>query len=146
MDGGPADSGQPSGLADDAVPDRWQQRAGFSVFFDIQPAGPAEPRRRTRLYHEETGDETTFPGWAPAAWVRSMLDRLGSAQPLSEPTGATASLISMEIVDARLARNSAPADDHSVTVELQLRVTGMAELERMLGARAVGVLFSPGTW
>ena len=145
MDGGPADGGQRSGPAGGALPDRWQQRAGFSVFFDVQPAGPGEVRRRTRLYHEETGDETTFPGWAPADWVGWMLSRLGSARPPSEPAGPTASLVSMEIIDVRLAGHPAPgAGDDSVAVELQLRVTGMAELHRMLGAKVVGVLFGPG--
>jgi len=146
MDSGPADGGQPSGPAD-VAPGRWQQRAGFSVFFDLRPTtpgGPDEPRRRTRLYHEETGDETTFRGWEPTDWVRWMLDRLGSAQPPSEPAGATASLVSMEIVDVRLVGDPTPrADDDAVAVELQLRVTGMAELRRTLGARVVGVLFGP---
>lgn len=104
MDNGLADGGQPSGPSD-VVPGRWQQRAGFSVFFDALPTGPGgsgQLRRRTRLYHEETGNETTLRGWEPTHWVRWMLDRLGSAQPPSEPAGAAASLVSMEIVDVRL--------------------------------------------
>jgi len=145
MDNGSADGGQPSGPAD-AVPGWWQQRAGFSVFFDAQPTRPGAPgerRRRARLYHEETGDETTLRGWEPADWVRWMLDRLGSAQP-SEPGGATASLVSMEIVNVRLVGDTPPrTGDDTVAVELQLRVTGMAELRRTLEARVVGVLFGP---
>ena len=147
MDNGPADGGQPSGPAGEQVSGRWQQRAGFSVFFDVGPTGPGEPgelRRRARVYHEETGDETTFRGWGPTDWVRWMLDRLWSARPPSEPAGAAASLISMEIIDVRLVGDPAPgADDDTVAVELQLRVTGMAELNRTLGARVVGVLFGP---
>jgi hypothetical protein len=143
MDRGPADSGQPSDPAG-AAPGRWEQRAGFSVFFDIQPNGPGELRRRTRLYHEESAGETTFPGWEPTDWVRWMLDRLRSAQPPSEPAGAPASLVSMEIIDVRLVGDQAPGpDDDSVAVELQLRVSGMAELHRTLAARVVGVLFGP---
>ncbi len=110
MDNGLADGGQPSGPSD-VVPGRWQQRAGFSVFFDAQltgPGGPGELRRRTRLYHEETGNETTFRGWEPTDWVRWMLDRLGSAQPPSEPAGMTAWLVSMEIVDVRLVGDPEP--------------------------------------
>jgi hypothetical protein len=126
------------------VPGRWQQRAGFSVFFDVQPTGPRELRRRTRLYHEETGDETTFPGAEPAHWVRWMLDRLGSARPPSEPAGPTASVVSMEIIDVRPAMNRTPGpSDGSEGAELRLRVTGMAELHRMLGAKVVGILFGP---
>jgi len=137
----PSDGGQPPGPAG---PGRWQQRAGFSVFFDVQPTGPGALRRRTRLYHEETGDEITFPGSDPADWVSWMLDRLGSARPASEPAGATASVVSMEIIDVRSVVNpvSGPGDD-SGAGELQLRVTGMAELHRMLGAKVVGILFGP---
>ena len=142
MRNGPADGGQRSGPDDDAMPRRWQQRAGFSVFFDGQPG---QSGQRTRLYHEETGDEITFPGYEPTDWVRWMLDRLGSAQPASEATGAAASVVTMEIIDARLIGDPAPAaEGDSVAVELQLRVTGIAELHRALGAKVVGVLFGPG--
>jgi hypothetical protein len=141
MDSGPADGGQPSGPSS---PGQWEQRAGFSVFFDVQPSGPGELLQRTRLYHEETGDETTFSGWEPRDWVRWMLDRLRSAQPPSEPAGEPASVVSMEIIDVRLVGDQAPGpDDDSVAVELQLRVSGMAELHRTLAARVVGVLFGP---
>ena len=147
MDYGPADGGQPSGPAGEQVPGRWQQRAGFSVFFDVGPTGPGGPgelRRRTRLYHEETGDETTLRGWGPADWVRWILDRLRSARPPSEPAGAAASLVSIEIIEVRLAGDPAPgASDDTVAVQLQLRVTGMAELNRTLGAGVVGILFGP---
>lgn len=99
MDSERADSGQPSGPPS---PGRWAQRAGFSVFFDVQPGEPGEPLRRTRLYHEESGNETTFSGWEPTDWARWLLDRLRSAQPPSEPAGAHASLVSMEIIDGRV--------------------------------------------
>jgi hypothetical protein len=151
MRNGPADdahrSGPDDGRAKGAEPGRWLQRAGFSVFFDVQPTGPggpAELRRRTRLYHEETGDDTTYPGWEPTDWVRWTLGRLESARPPSEPSGTTASLVSVEIIDVRLAGHPTPSTgDDIVSVELKLRVTAMAELNRTLGARVVGVLFGP---
>lgn len=91
MRDGPAERTQrPEG---GSVPDQWRQRAGFSVFFDTQPGGPGELRRRTRLYHEETGDEATFPDSEPTDWVRWMLDRLGSEQPPSEPADTPASVV-----------------------------------------------------
>jgi len=140
----PADGGQPSGPAG-APPDRWQQRAGFSVFFDVRSPGPSRPgdlHRRTRMYHEESGDDTMFPGWGPTDWVKWMLDRLGSARPPSESADAAASLVSMEIIDARLVGDPAPGGGEDViAVELKLRVSGMAELNRTLAARVVGVLF-----
>jgi len=139
----PAESGPPPAPAD-AIPDRWRQRAGFSVFFDVGSPGRASPgdRRRTRLYHEETGDETMLPGWGPTDWVKWMLDRLSAARPPSEPAGDAASMVSVEIIDARLIGDPAPgARDDTVAVELRLRVSGMAELNRTLAARVVGILF-----
>lgn len=128
-----------------AIPDRWRQRAGFSVFFDVGspgPAGPGDRRRRTRLYHEETGDEVMLPGWGPTDWVKWMLDRLSAARPPSEPAGEAASVVSVEIIDARLVGDPAPgARDDTVAVELRLRVSGMAEMNRTLAARVVGILF-----
>jgi hypothetical protein len=154
MHNGPADdahrSGPDDGRANGAEPGPWLQRAGFSVFFDVQltePGGAGELRRRTRLYHEENGDEATYPGWEPTDWVSWILGRLGSARPPSEPAGATASLVSMEIIDVRRVGHPTPgAGDGTVSVELKLRVTGMAELNRTLGARVVGVLFGPEPW
>ncbi len=144
MDNGPADGGQPSSPAGEQEPGRWQQRAGFSVFFDVGPGEQGELRRRARLYHEETGDETTLRGWGPTDWVSWMFDRLESARPPSEPASAAASLVSIEIIDVRLAGDpAAGAGDDTVAVELRLRVTGMAELNRTLGAEVVGILFGP---
>ncbi len=72
-----------------------------------------------------------------------MLDRLGSVR--SEATGVTASVVTMEIIDARLTGDPAPGTSgDSIGVELRLRVTGIAELHRALGAKVVGVLFGPG--
>jgi len=126
------------------VPDRWRQHGGFSVFFDGRSPGldrPGELLRRTRLYHEETGGETTFPGWRPADWVSWMLDRLGSP-PTSAPAGAPSSLVSIEIIGTRLVRDpAAGAPDDTVAVDLRLRISGMADLNRTLAATVVGVPF-----
>jgi hypothetical protein len=135
----PANDVQPPGAAADEVPDRWHQHAGFAVFFDTQPGLPGELRWRTRLHHQETADEITLSGDDPASWVRWMLDKLGSAQPLSEMVDA---LVSMEIIDVHLAGD--PKGPGDAKVELQLRVTGLDELYRTLGARVVGALFGPG--
>lgn len=144
MRGRPADGAREPGPAGGAVPGRWRQQGGFSVFFDTRPGETGERRWRTRLYHEETGDEATFPDSEPTEWVRWMLGRLEPAQPPSERNGTLASVVFMEIIDARLAGDPVSgAGDDSVGVELRLRVTGMAELNRALGARVVGVVFGP---
>jgi hypothetical protein len=129
--------------ADGEVRDPWRQQAGFSVFFDARPGLPGQLRWRTRLYHEESADESTFLGNEPTAWVRWMLDRLWSAQPRLQPVDSPISLVSMEILDARLVEDPRGIGDGCVTAELQLRVTGLDELHRALGARIVGVLFGP---
>jgi hypothetical protein len=138
MRDGPANDARPPGAAADELPERWHQHAGFSVFFDTRSGLPGKRRWRTRLRHEETADETTLSGDDPASWVRWILDKLGSAQPLSEMIDA---LVSMEIIDVHLAGD--PKGPGDAKVELQLRVTGLDELYRTLGARVVGALFGP---
>jgi hypothetical protein len=127
------------------VADRWRQCAGFSVFFDVESPdlpGPGELHRRIRLYHEETAGEATFPGWRSAEWVNWMLGRLGSPKSPSDPTDAACSLVSMEIVDARLMADPVPgAGDDTVAVELRLSISGIADLNRTLTSKVVGVLF-----
>jgi hypothetical protein len=125
------------------VPDPWRQQAGFSVFFDTRPGLRGQLRWRTRLYHEESADESTCLGNEPTGWVRWMLDRLGSAQSRLQPVESLISLVSMEIIDAHLIGDPKGIGDDCVKVELQLRVTGLDELHRALGAKVVGVLFAP---
>jgi hypothetical protein len=125
------------------VPDPWRQQAGFSVFFDTRPGLPGQLRWRTRLYHEESADESTFLGNEPTGWVRWMLDRLGSARPHLQPVGSPISVVSLEIIDAQLIGDPEGIGADCATVELQLRVTGLDELHRALGAQVAGVLFGP---
>lgn len=142
-DGPVSGAWRPAAAAGD-IPDPWRQQAGFSVFFDTRPGLPGQLRWRTRLYHEESADESTFLGNEPTGWVRWMLDRLGSAQPRLQPVDSPVSLVSMEIIDAQLIGDPKGTGDDFVKVELQLRVTGLDELHRALGAKVVGVLFGPG--
>jgi hypothetical protein len=130
-------------VAHGEIPDPWRQQAGFSVFFDTRPGSPGQLRWRTRLYHEESADESTFLGSEPTGWVRWMLDRLGSGQPRLQPVGSPISLVSMEIIDAQLIGDAKGIGGDCVTAELQLRVTGLDELHRALGAKVAGVLFGP---
>jgi hypothetical protein len=137
---GPVNGARPAAAAGE-VPAPWRQQAGFSVFFDTRPGLPGQLRWRTRLYHEESADESTFLGDEPARWVRWMLDRVGSAQPRLQQVGSPVSLVSMEIIDAQLVGGPKGIGDDCVTVELQLRVTGLDALHRALGATVVGALF-----
>jgi hypothetical protein len=139
---GPVNGTRPAAAAGE-VSAPWNQQAGFSVFFDTRPGLPGQLRWRTRLYHEESADESTFLGNEPTGWVRWMLERLGSAQPRLQTADSPVSLVSMEIVDAQLIGDTKGVGDDCVKVELQLRVTGLDELHRALGAKVVGVLFGP---
>jgi hypothetical protein len=139
---GPVKGARPAAAADE-VPAPWHQQAGFSVFFDTRAGLPGQLRWRTRLYHGESADESTFLGHEPTGWVRWMLDRVGSAQPRLQRIGSPVSLVSMEIIDAQLIGDPKGTSDDRVRVELQLRVTGLDELHRALGATVVGVLFGP---
>ena len=106
----------------EAEPDRWLQQAGFSIFFDVQPGSPP---RRTRLYHEETGDEATFPGWEPAGWASWILGRLGLAPPASSAAGTTVPVLTIKIADARLTGVARPGtDDHRLEIQLHLWLPG----------------------
>lgn len=126
------------------TPDRWHQVAGFSVFFDSRSGLPGELCSRTRLYHEESAEQTTVVGDEPTAWMAWILDRVRSARPLSEPLqDAQVSLVSMEVVDVRMAGDADGVGGDSARVELRLRVIGLDELHRAVGARVVGVLFGP---
>jgi hypothetical protein len=140
---GPVSGAWPPAAAAGEVPDPWRQQAGFSVFFDTRPGLPGQLRWRTRLYHEESADESTLLGNEPTGWVRWMLDRLGSEQLRRQQVGSPVSLVSMEIIDAQLSGDPKGIGDDCVKVELQLRVIGLDALHRALGAKVVGVLFGP---
>lgn len=55
----------------------WRQRAGFSVFVEDRFDGEAS--RRTRIYHDESGDEATFAQFEPVGLAVWMLRRLPEA-------------------------------------------------------------------
>jgi hypothetical protein len=86
----------------------------------------------------------TFPGWDPAEWMGWILSRPGLAGAASGAIGATASVITIEITGARLVGTARPGDDRT-EIELRLRVSGLPELHRALGATVAGVLFGPGS-
>ncbi|MGH3773800.1 MAG: hypothetical protein ACRDRW_20820 [Pseudonocardiaceae bacterium] len=76
---------------------RWRQHAAFSVFVDSLADDAGRPVWRTRLYHEETGEETTVPGSAPLDWVRWIADRMGLVADPSDVGGARTETVLVEI-------------------------------------------------
>ncbi|MGH3867649.1 MAG: hypothetical protein ACRDQ4_16235 [Pseudonocardiaceae bacterium] len=96
----PSTWGQPpgrDGREDDSSSERWRQHAGFSVFFDSRTDDAGKPIWRIRLYHEETGDETTVRGGALLDWVRWIIDRVGPVADLPEVGGSGTGTVVIEI-------------------------------------------------
>lgn len=133
---------------------RWEQRAGFSLFFDVSHDDEGREHWQTRLYHEEAGDEATLPGARATLWTSWLLDRLGPAgnEP-ARPAGASTLAgqrvhdLTVEIVGARLAGgDSVPEGSRSdaVRVEVELRISGLPDLQRALGAAVIDAVLGQG--
>ncbi len=128
------EAGAPSG--------RWRQHAGFSVFFDSAADDVGRPLGRIRLYHEETGDETTVPGHTSLDWIRWILDRVGPVPGRSEMSGSGTGTVSVEIRSARLVVGPVIGDGvENLRIEADLRVSGLAELHRGRPATVIEVVF-----
>lgn len=121
---------------------RWRQHAGFSVFFDSVAGDAGGPVWRARLYHEETGDETTMPGGVLSDWVRWIVDRAGPVPDLSDVGGAGTGTLSVEVLSARIVAGPAIDDDiENLRVEAELRVSGLSALRWALPATVIEVVF-----
>ena len=111
----------------EAAPE-WRQRGGFSVLFDVRADGAGGELWRTRIYHEESGQEIVEAGLSGSAWPAWILDRLtGRARPGPEP-------VSVEVVDVRPAGPAADPAADALHVDVELLVHGLAALERQVGA------------
>jgi hypothetical protein len=53
----------------------WRQQAGFSLFFDQVGEEEGNQEWRTRVYHDESGEETSFSETEPASWVKWIIER-----------------------------------------------------------------------
>jgi Tfp pilus assembly protein FimV len=106
-------------------PPAWRQRGGFSVLFEAGADGEAW---QTRIYHEETGQEVVVAGLGEIRWPPWILDRLGVRErPVHE--------VAVEVAEVRLVDRTPRGDDTEVVrVEAELLVSGLAALERGLGA------------
>ena len=76
--GGPTSDGPDSDAR--LVAGRRRQRAGFSIFLDQLADDHGGHHWETRLYHAESGLETTLAGASPEHWVAWILERLGPAE------------------------------------------------------------------
>ena len=144
------DSGARRGTDRGRGSNRRRQQAGFSVFLD-QFVDAGETRWETRLYHAESGAETTLPGVAPDQWIAWILDRLqptGATEvPLADTSSRTAvEVASVEILDVTIGGDDAADGDSRRTIRAQLivQLTGFAGLEREIGSRVLWGIADPG--
>ena len=125
----------------------WTQRAGFSVLFDRMVAPGAQDVWRTRIYHDETGQETVLAGVDALRWPRWVLARLtphrkpdgaDAGWPSPSDPAATVHEVAVEIVEVRLLdRTSEAADIDGARLVVDVRVRGLAALEQRLGTAVI---------
>jgi hypothetical protein len=125
------------------------------LFFDMAVEHGGREIWRARIYDEEAGDEQVVPGASPAGWTGWILDRLdvvregATGRERSSGSGVTELSASSPVVPLpgfhhltvelvsvrRLNQGTAPpAHRHPARIEVDLRVTGLHELERAVGA------------
>jgi hypothetical protein len=151
---GPTDrekgSGAPGGTGRGQDPKRRRQQAGFSVFLD-QVVDAGETGWETRLYHAESGAETTLPGVAPDQWIAWILDRLQPAGATDVPVAGASSrtavkVASVEILDVTVSEGDGADGSSLSTMRAQLivQLAGVAGLEREIGSRVLRGIADPG--
>jgi hypothetical protein len=143
-----SNSGALHGTAGGPGSKRRRQQAGFSVFLD-QLVDAGETRWETRLYHAESGAETTLPGVAPDQWIAWILDRLqpsGAADvPLEgTPSDTAVEVVSVEILDVTVGEDDAEGSLRTIRAQLVVQLSGVAGLEREIGSRVLRGITDPG--
>jgi len=128
---------------------RRRQQAGFSVFLD-QVVDAGETRWETRLYHAESGAETTLPGAAPDQWIAWILGRLQPAGVTEVPLAGTASRTAVEVASVEILDVTVAGDDaadggplRTIRAQLVVQLTGVAGLEREIGSRVLRGIADP---
>ena len=102
-------------------PGRRRQQAGFSIFLDQMVDAQGRQQWETRLYHAESGVETTLDGASPEEWIGWILERIGRteigiAEPQRARWQATADVLSVEVLDVPVAEDSAGRDGSRHTI------------------------------
>jgi hypothetical protein len=91
--------------------DRRRQRAGFSIFVDQVVDQGGGQRWESRLYHAESGAETTLPGASPDQWLAWVLEHLGTQATLTEgrrePIHPAVEVLAVEVLDVTVTEESA---------------------------------------
>jgi hypothetical protein len=127
-----------------------RQEAGFSIFLDQVADEQGRPHWETRLYHAESGVETTLAGASPEHWIAWILERLGSpdigsTDPRLEPRRAVVELASVEIDDVTVADDvdGRGGSLHTIKARVTVQLAGVAPLEREIGSQILRGIAHP---
>jgi hypothetical protein len=125
-------------------PTQRKQEAGFSIFLDRVVDEHGEHHWETRLYHAESGRETTIPGASPDQWIAWVLEQipaavLPEAQRPPEGSRGTLTVASVEILDVMVgeAEPTVAEPVHTVEARLIIQLTGVAVVERAIGSEVL---------
>lgn len=121
-----------------------RQQAGFSIFLDQVADKRGRRHWETRLYHAESGVETTLAGVSPEHWIAWILERLDSPDiagpdPRHDPRPAVVEVASVEILDVTVADEVEGGDDslHTIRARVAIQLAGVARLEREIGSQVL---------
>lgn len=109
----------------------WRQHAGFSLFFDYAMDESGRQSWQTRVYHEESGDETVLPGVNTADWVNLVLQQ-AQLPSMDEP----ASVATVPAPTEKGETPAKPVKPHKANVEIvDVQVEEMEPLSGSIGNR-----------
>jgi predicted flap endonuclease-1-like 5' DNA nuclease len=127
-------------------PKKPPQYAGFTVFFDRMTDEHGKQVWQTRVYHDESGEETSFPGVETSLWVNWMLKQANlatSARPnstdtkgLAPPTPVTPydATIGILAVQVSKVRPSSAVPESRLVAEVHFQISG-TEAEMLTAMR-----------
>jgi hypothetical protein len=130
--------------------DRRRQRAGFSIFVDQVVDQAGGQRWESRLYHAESGAETTLPGASPDQWLAWVLEHLGTQERLTEgrrePIHPGVEVLAVEVLDVTVTEESTTQAESTqrIAARVVIQLSGLSRLQRDIGSRVLSQL--PGPW
>lgn len=124
-----------------------RQQAGFSIFLDQVADDVGDNHWETRLYHAESGAESSLPGASPDEWVAWLLQQMASTginqtAAARGPAPASVRVASVDILDVHLSNEviDGAAEIQTITAHVVIQVSGMAGVEREIGSRILNGL------
>lgn len=126
-----------------------RQQAGFSIFLDQVADDVGNNHWETRLYHAESGAESSLPGASPDEWVAWLMQQMASTgiDRTAAPEGtapASVRVASVDILDVHLSNEviDGAEEIQTITAHVVVQVSGTAGLERDIGSRILNGLMA----